>query len=151
MPFAQACRPIALQMRLPRLHKRHSTVRLQATAIPHEGLVEAQKLGIKLGRRSKYSRSFDFCSNHDIQGRDAGSPTTGPPYREPSAHHFGCSRFSGGVGGRCRAGLLFGVGCRFSPDISAGVANRAGLLASGHARSAIILPEGIGSVHVEPG
>ena len=48
MPFARACRPIALQMRLPRLHKRHSTVRLQATAIPHEGLVEAQKFGIRL-------------------------------------------------------------------------------------------------------
>jgi hypothetical protein len=30
------------------------------------------------GRKSKYSRSFDFCSNNDIQGRDAGSPTTGP-------------------------------------------------------------------------
>lgn len=76
-----------------------------------------------------------------------------PDYRTEnlSALHFECSRFSRGVGGRCRAGPLFGVGCRFSPIVSAGVANRPGLLASGHARSAGFLSEGIGSVHIEPG
>lgn len=53
--------------------------------------------------------------------------------------------------GRCRAGPLFAVDCRLSPNVGAGIANRAGLPVSGHARNSGIFPEGIGSVHVEPG
>jgi hypothetical protein len=66
--------------------------------------------------------------------------------RTPGGCFIECSRLSGGVRGRCRAGPVSGVGCRFSLNVNAGVANRAGLLAAGHARSAIVLPEGICSV-----
>ena len=89
MPFAQACRPIALQMRLPRLHKRHSTVRLQATAIPHEGLVETQKLGIRLPAqveilpgRSTFAQIMTFrAATRAVQRPDR-------TYREPAGSSF---------------------------------------------------------------
>ena len=41
------------------------------------------------------------------------------------------------------------MGRRFGLQVNAGVADRAGLLATSHARSVIDVPEGIGSVHIQ--
>ena len=46
---------------------------------------------------------------------------------------------------------MSGVGRRFGLQVNAGIADRAGLLTAGHIRSVIDVPEGIGSVHIQPG
>ena len=98
-----------------------------------------------------------------MNGSDCRSnPTTIGPHPEagcrslPIPHGGESSRrvlelhCCGGVRRQCRAGPV-GVGRRFGPDVNAWGANRIGLLAAGHARSVIDLPEGVGPVHVQRG
>ena len=134
----------------PRVHARDRVHRNAAVLEPDANIVIetrllrclSPELALADVRRTAKSCGPDVSTLASSRRRCSASRP--PLFVEPSG-------FSRSGRGRCLAGPVVCVGCRFSLKVGAEVASGAGLAASGHARSTKIPPERIGSMHIQPG